>query len=259
MLREQVTGIHLKNMRIARNRPGLFVVLSFVTLLGACSQSDTSITGQPSLATARSALSGGSPELALNICASLLAKRPKDGLLLVCRGDALTAMGRNAEAVSDYQAALAMDPKLAVAKIGLGRISLATDPARAEALFLDALTSDPRNSAALNNLGIARDLQGRHADAQTAYAEAIAAAPEVRAPQVNLALSLAMTGRSGEAVRIMRPIGARADATARERHDLAAVLAMDGKSDEAARLLRPDLDGTQVDQAVSGFQSLPPR
>ena len=246
-------------MRIERHRSGLLVVLSIVGLLGACSQSDTAITGQPSLSTARSALAGGSPEIALNICTSLLAKRPKDGLLLVCRGDALSAVGRNAEAVSDYQAALLMDGKLAGAKIGLGRISLTTDPARAEALFLDALTSDPRNPAALNNLGIARDLQGRHADAQTAYGEAIAAAPELRAAQVNLALSLAMTGRAGEAVRIMRPIGLGADATPRERHDLAAVLAMDGKPDEAARLLRPDLDGTQVDQAVSGFQSLPPR
>lgn len=246
-------------MRIERTRPGLFFVLSIVSMLAACSQSDTSITGQPSLATARSALAGGSPGLALNLCTALLAKRPKDGLLLVCRGDALTAMGRGAEAVSDYQAALVLDPKLAMAKVGLGRISLSTDPARAEALFLDALTSDPRNPAALNNLGIARDLQGRHGDAQTAYGEAIAAAPELRAAQVNLALSLAMSGRSGEAVRIMRPIGTRADATPRERHDLAAVLAMDGKPAEAAQLLQPDLDGTQVDQAVSGYQSLPPR
>ena len=171
-------------------------------------------------------------------------------------GDALAAMGRNAEATGAYELALVADGKSVPAKIGLGRIRLASDPAAAEALFLDALVRDPRNPTALNNLGIARDLQGRHADAQTAYAEAIGAAPEMRAAQVNLALSLAMSGRAGEGVRILRPIAGRADATARERHDLAAVLAMDGKPEEAVKLLRPELDGAQTDEAVVGFRSL---
>ena len=234
-------------------------VLVLVAALGGCAASDATLTGAPSIETARVALASGSAELALNICTNLLSKRPKDGALLVCRGDALTSMGRNAEAMGLYQQALEMDGRLASAKLGLGRIYLGSDPARAEALFLDALTSEPRNPQVLNNLGIARDLQGRHSEAQTAYGEAIAAAPDLRAPQVNLALSMAMSGHAGEAVRIIRPIGERSDATPRERHDLAAVLAMDGKTDEAARLLRTDLDGPQADEAVAGYQSLPPR
>jgi Flp pilus assembly protein TadD len=236
-------------------RPLLALMMS--ASLAACAASDATISGSPSLDTARVALTSGSADLALNICTNLLAKRPRDGALLVCRADALVSMGRNAEAIGLYQSALELDGRLAIAKLGLGRIYLGSDPARAEALFLDALTSDARNAQVLNNLGIARDLQGRHAEAQMAYGEAIAAAPDLRAPQVNLALSMAMTGRAGEAVRIMRPIGERSDATQRERHDLAAVLAMDGKTDEAARLLRTDLDGSQADEAVTGFQSLP--
>lgn len=231
-----------------------------ITVLGACSaKTDAMFTGQPSLQTARVAMSGGSADVALAICDRLLTGRPRDAELLSCRGDALASLGRNAEAGAAFALALAADGNSPAAKIGLGRIRLATDPASAESLFLDALVRDPRNAVALNNLGIARDLQGRHADAQTAYGEAIAAAPEMRAAQVNLALSLAMSGRAGEAVRIMRPIGGRADASARERHDLAAVLAMDGKQDEASQLLRPELDGAQADQAVSGFKALPSR
>ena len=49
---------------------------------------------------------------------------------------------------------------------------------------------------ALNDLGIARDLQGRHTDAQTAYRSALGVDPDMRAAQVNLALSLAMSGQS---------------------------------------------------------------
>lgn len=235
------------------------IALVMAASVGACASLDTMAAGQPSLDTARVALANGSTDLALTICTGLLARRPRDPALLVCQGDAMTVMGRNAEAIASYNAALQSDGSSAPAKVGLGRIALGTDPARAEALFVDALTSNPRDAAALNNLGIARDLQGRHAAAQAAYGEAIAAAPDLRAPQVNLALSLALTGRAREAVRIMRPIGSRADATPRERHDLAAVLAIDGHPDEAASLLRRDLDGPQVDQAISGYQSLPVR
>ncbi len=246
-------------MSDSRSIPGILAAALIAVSLGGCSATDTTLSGQPSLTTARAALGGGSADLALNLCTLLLTRHPSDAPLLVCKGDALMLLGRNAEAVSSYEAALLVDRKSGDAKVGLGRVKLAVDPARAEALFLDALTSDPRNAAALNDLGIARDLQGRHAEAQVAYGEAIAAGPDVRAPQVNLALSLAMTGRAGEAVRIMRPIGGRSDATPRERHDLAAVLAMDGKADEASRLLRTDLDGPQTDEALSGFQSLPRR
>lgn len=228
--------------------------------LAACSaRMDTALTGRPSLATARVALSTGSPALGLTICDGLLEKRPEDTDLLNCRADALTGLGRSAEAVATYLAILKRDPRNGDAKLGLGRLRLATDPAAAEALFLEALTSNPRNAAALNDLGIARDLQGRHADAQTAYGEAIAAAPEQQAAQVNLALSLALSGKSGQAVRILRPIAERPNATIRERHDLAAALAMDNKTEESARLLRQDMQGSEVDDAVNGFRTLPPR
>jgi Flp pilus assembly protein TadD len=242
-----------------RNRRFTPAVLFMVSALGACSSTDATLNGAPSLDTARVALASGSAELSLNICNGLLTRRAHDAALLVCRGDALTALGRGSEAVSAYQDALSADRKSSAAKLGLGRLYLSSDPPRSEALFVDALTREPRNAQILNNLGIARDLQGRHADAQLAYGEAIAASPELRAPQVNLALSMAMSGRPGEAVRIMRPIGERQDATPRERHDLAAVLAMDGKRDEAARLLRTDLEGQQADEAISGFQALPAR
>jgi tetratricopeptide (TPR) repeat protein len=180
------------------------VVLLAAAVAGCATAPLADLPGTPSVSTARAALSGGSPEVALRICDGLAVREPLNAGALVCRGDALSVMGRNAEAAPAYEQALRVDPHAAAADIGLGRIALQTDAARAEALFLKALTEEPRNAVALNDLGIARDLQGRHADAQTAYGEAIAAAPENRAAQVNLALSLAMSGQPGEAIRCLR-------------------------------------------------------
>ena len=244
---------------LARFATTLLAPVALSALLAACAQPSATLQGTPSLQTAQVALAGGSPSVALRICDGLVARESRNADYLACRGDALTAMDRYAEAAPAYQAALQTNPTLVSAQVGLGRLALRSDAARAETLFLEALANEPRNAAALNDLGIARDLQGRHADAQTAYGEAIAAAPEMRAAQVNLALSLAMTGKSEQAIRIMRPIATRPDATQRERHDLAAVLAINGKQDEAEQLLRADLNGAQANEAVAGFRSLQSR
>ena len=237
------------------------LTLASCVLLAACSSDGggLSLNGSPSLRTASVALEAGSYDLALRICTDVVARDGDNAQALVCQGDALAALGRNAEATASYRDALRVDRRSTPAILGLGRAALRNDPAEAERLFLSVLANEPRNTTALNDLGIARDLQGRHGDAQTAYAEAIAAAPDDRAAQVNLALSLAMSGNTSQAVRIMRPIANRPGATAKERHDLAAVLAMDGHDDEAAQVLRPELDGSQADDAVAGYRALPRR
>jgi Flp pilus assembly protein TadD len=232
------------------------VVVAFV--LGACApQADRLGTGAPSLNTAQTALANGAPEFALQICTTLLENGQRGPDVLVCQGNALTALGRNGEAGSSFAAALVAQPGSLEAMIGVGRLRLATNPIEAERLFLQVLAKQPRNPVALNNLGIARDLQGRHQDAQAAYGEAIGAAPDLRAPQVNLALSMALSGRAGEASRLMRPIADRPSATPRERHDFAAILAMEGRSDEAARYLQPELSGLPMEHALAGFRSMP--
>jgi len=106
---------------------------------------------------------------------------------------------------------------------------------------------------ALNNLGIARDLQGRHADAQTAYRSALAANPDMTAAQVNLALSLAMGGRSGEAVQLLRPLASDPGASRQVRHDMAAVLTMGGNRAEAETILSKDLAPQEVREALDGY------
>ncbi len=226
-------------------------------LLAACAQDSSRLgTGLPGLDAAHAAMTGGAPEIALNICRQIATRNPADAEALACEGDALAALGNATAADTEYAAALALDPGSVAALLGSGRQRLADDPKRAEALFLAALKQKPHMAAALNDLGIARDLQGRHAEAQKAYGEAIGADPDMRAAQVNLGLSTALGGRPAEAARLLRPLGGGEDASTRERHDLAAVLAMSGRIPEARRLLSPELKGADLDTAITGYRKL---
>jgi Flp pilus assembly protein TadD len=204
---------------------------------------------------ADTALKGGSPEIALQIANNVLAQNPGNGSALATKGEALTALGRPEEAAIAFSQVPPKDPAAVSAQIGLGRIRLASDPVGAEAAFLGALSQDPRNAVALNDLGIARDLQGRHTDAQTAYRSALGVDPDMRAAQVNLALSLAMSGQSRDAVQLLRPLASKPDASQQLRHDMAAVLAMSGSRTEAEQILSKDLPPEQVQQAMDAFDS----
>ena len=94
-------------------------------------------------------------------------------------------------------------------KWGLGRTLVQSDPRAAEAAFLAALSYEPDNVIALNNLGVSRDMQRRNAEAQDAYRHALTVSPESTDVQVNLGMSLALSGHAGEAVPLLRGIAAR--------------------------------------------------
>jgi len=212
--------------------------------------------GQPGLNVARAALSAGSPEIALNIANSILATEPRNVAAMLSQGDALSLLGRFNEAEASYAKALSVDPESSDVKVGLGRLRLRSDPAQAQVLFLSVLQREPRNKVALNNLGVAHDLQGEHVSAQAAYRRALGADPAMRAAEVNLALSMALSGKAADAVRILQPLASDPEASRRIRHDLAAALALSGDKQAAARVLAGDLTTEQVEQALLAFGSL---
>jgi Flp pilus assembly protein TadD len=209
--------------------------------------------GEPGIDVAQAALKSGSPDIALQIAGNVLAKFPENETALITQGDALTALGRLDEAAASFTRVLQRNSASVDAQIGLGRIKLASDPVAAEVLFLQALQHEPRNAVALNNLGIARDLQRHHADAQVAYRQALAANPGMSAAQVNLALSLAMGGRPRDAIQLLRPLASDPGASRQFRHDLAAVLVMSGDKAEAERILSKDLPPAEVQQAMEAY------
>lgn len=228
--------------------------LVLLLMLAACGHTASDLSAlQPGVDVAEAALRGGSPQTALQLANSVLAHHPGNEAALVVQGDALTELARLDEARQSYILALRSNPASVGAEVGLGRIRLADDPGASEKLFLEALHHDPRNTSALNDLGVARDLEGNHAGAQDAYRQALGIDPQLSSAQVNLALSMAMSGSADDAVRILRPIASNPGASRKVRHDLAAALAMAGHRDEAAAILSKDLSPEDVRRALDDY------
>lgn len=209
-----------------------------------------------SLNLARAALDGGSPDLAVSLSGAALAQHPDDVTALQLQAEGLTAQGRSEEARAVFARLLLLDPASVPAELGLGRILLASDAAGAEAHLLGALAHEPRNAAALNDLGIARDLQGRHSDAQVAYRHALGVAPQMQAAVVNLALSLAMTGQAQDGLILLRPIANAEGASPRVHQNLAVVATLAGDRETANAALCCDLSAEDRARAVQAFSDL---
>ncbi len=211
-------------------------------------------SGEPTIRVADAALLGGAPAMAVQVADGILARNPRDLPALLRKGEALYLLKRNDEAMAVFEHALAVNPGNAGALLGLGRIRLAHDPAAAADLFSQVLGREPRNAAALNDLGIARDLLGQHSMAQAAYRTALAVSPDTMAARVNLGVSLAVSGHEKEALDVLRPLAAAPETTPRMRQDVAATLALAGEDDAARNLLSQDLNASEIAQAMSSFK-----
>jgi Flp pilus assembly protein TadD len=216
-----------------------------------------STTPQPAeLNVADAAIAGGDPSMALSVSESVLKDNPDNVDALVHEGDAYYALGRCPASEAAYQLALTQDPKSTAAETGLGRCLIKTDPAGAEAALEQAVQDDPGNADALNDLGIARDLQGNFAGAVDPYRRALLADPGDEAAEINLGLSLALSGNGPAALQYLGPLATGPGATAKTREDYAAGLVAIGRIDEAKRVLSVDLPPDQVNAAIDGFSAV---
>jgi Flp pilus assembly protein TadD len=232
-----------------------YLQLSLALLLAACGGGAPEDSARLDAAASKAALNAGTPELALRLADATLAQHPADVNALTSRGLALTDMGRLDEARDSLRKAVTGRAHDVAALLALGRVELPVDPAAAETDFQSVLRQDEQNAAALNDLGIARDLQGRHADAEASYRAALVAQPTMVAAEVNLALCLAMRGEGSEAVRLLRPLAESPDATQKIKENFAAVLAMGGERGQAERILAANLAANEVAPAVNALAS----
>ena len=171
---------------------GAVVVLA--VLLAACSTHKEEFSDKmPSVGVGVVALNSGEPAIAASIAAARLQREPGSLPDMLLRGLAEANLGQTEAATADFRTVLDNRPDSVQAALGLARLAMARDPAAAEAYLAPAVLRGNATPAVWNNLGVARDLQGRHADAQDAYRHAIADDPRMQAAQVNLARSLSLT------------------------------------------------------------------
>lgn len=233
-------------------RLGLLILLAGLAGCGA--------TGGPTVAgdlrVADTAMAAGTPAVAVQITTAMLAKNPRDTDALTRRARAFIMQGNTAAAEADYRNALQIDGRLIEARLGLGRILVASNPAEAETTFQKAVDADPRNVSALNDLGVARDLQGKHQQAQDAYRQALLIRPDLVSARQNLGLSLAVSGNAAEGVEMLSQLAAQARSDRRAQDDLAVALTLNGRTDDATKVLRQELSADDASKALAGYQRL---
>ncbi|VDO73148.1 unnamed protein product [Heligmosomoides polygyrus] len=78
------------------------------------------------------------------------------------------------------------------------------DTRQASRCFRLALAADPEHGEAMVNLGILRQMEGKHDQARSLYHSAIAKSPQLFEPHFNLALLCTQTGRYDEAYRMVK-------------------------------------------------------
>jgi Flp pilus assembly protein TadD len=202
---------------------------------------------------ADAAIAGGDPAMALKVSQSVLAQDPNNLDALYHEAAAYYAVDRCMDAIAAYKVALTLAPSSSAAQLGIGRCLLKRDAAQAEAAFAQAVADDPRNAAALNDLGIARDLQGHHKAALAPYEQSLLIDPGNLATEVNLGMSFALSGDGPDALQYLGPLATGQEASPKIREDYALALVASGRPDEARHVLAQDLSPDAAAALVAAF------
>jgi Flp pilus assembly protein TadD len=251
--------IFFDSATISGRRHGGGVAVFAALLLAGCAQNHqaaVSPVGPDTLSVSDATVVNGDPNGILGFSQAALSRDPDNVAALEQEGNSDYALGRYGDAIAAYQLALKQNSTATSAQIGLGRALLKSDPHAAELAFEQAVQDDPGNAAALNDLGIARDLQGNFAGAVDPYKRALQADPALTAAAVNLGMSLALSGNGPEAMQYLGPLANSQSATPKIREDYAAALVASGRSDEARGVLGVDLPPDDVVSAMSGFSTV---
>jgi tetratricopeptide (TPR) repeat protein len=250
---------------------------------------------RPLVAELKIALEGHQPEEAARLLTELEPLLAGDSELLVLAGLVAESQGDLPRAIAGLESAVRRDPswsnlfRLAELEIKAGRVAdarrhleellarspgnlwgldklgnlelLVGDPARAERLYLDMIRLRPQR-AYYTNLGLARSLLGRHAEAVAAYRKALDLAPGHITVMLNLADAELALGHRAEARSIyteaLRRLTASEAATGLAppyQMAKAQCLAHLGKTREAVALaqtiLRESFDDPEIVYAAS--------
>lgn len=228
-------------------------------LVAACDPPDIS-RGDDYDATVRradEARLAGNQDTAIPLYERALMTNPNGVEAKLGLGQSFLSIGAGDEAAAQFRDVLAKRSGDNAARRGLAGALISTgQPALAEQQIDAALRSDAGDYRALNLLGIALDLQGRHAEAQANYRRGIEMAPDYAALRSNYGLSLAITGPAQEAIGQLVPIASSTRADPRTRQNLAFAYAMAGDLENSLALCRRDLPERDAQRQFAYYMQL---
>ena len=173
-----------------------------------------------------------------------LAESPRDFNTLIRAGRAALELGDAEAAAGFFARADEINPRSPLPQAGMGAVNVAQGEANAALPYFNRAQQLGASIASFGaDRGLAYDLLGRQAQAQSDYRAALNGADRDTA-LARLSLSLAIAGNRGEALSTLAPLMAKGDpAGARAR---AFVLALTGDSNAARVAIEAAMPGSAV-------------
>lgn len=154
-------------------------------------------------------------------------------------GVGLEAIGRDDDAMGEYQAAIGLDPDLASAHNNLGLLFARRGRiAEATTELADTVRLSPSLVRVQNNLGVMLSQQGRMEEALVHLDAAVRLDPNYTEARLNLASVFAQTGQIAKAIAALPPLTSAAHGDPGVLTRLAAVFVSRGKPEAAETALR---------------------
>ena len=239
-----------------------FLPVSVIALgLGACatttaSQSSQQVSVESMLRVADLTRSGGDLVNAVGLYQRAHELAPQDERPLVALGQIFAQLGSPASAAEAYRAAVAAAPSDVDARRGLGTALIAMGQSDLAITELEKALDIAKDYRIYNSLGVAYDMTGDHASAQTYYQTGLALSPGNLELSNNLGLSLALDGHYDEAIALLEKISNDPNAPSRYRQNLALAFGLAGNRDKARQVAQQDLDYATAEKNLSYFDVL---
>lgn len=239
----------------------LLSVLALAALLGGCAagrpDATRALTPGDDQRLADAALSGGTPDMAIDLYKKVLQRNPDTPDALAGLGDALLQRNEPQQARLIYLRLAELRPQEPRAALGLARIALQQQQwDEALARYRSVLVRDPDQPAANAGIGVVYDLQQRHALAQDAYRRALAHNPDDLALRNNLGLSLILSHQVRAGIDELLKIADVPSAPPQARQNLALGYGLLGNDVAAERILQADLPQDQVQNNLRYYRAL---
>ena len=142
------------------------------------------------------------------------------------------------------------------ARRGLGTALIAMGQPDVAITELEKALDIAKDYRIYNSLGVAYDMTGDHASAQTYYQTGLALSPGNLELSNNLGLSLALDGHYDEAIALLEKISSDPNAPSRYRQNLALAFGLAGNRDKARQVAQQDLDYATAEKNLSYFDVL---